>query len=101
MLFLCAAAPLVFQGLGVIEKEALGIGLWAWLPPVPLLEFLSDGSHLGSSPVRLCCDGYTLQHLIQSRQGNEKIILALREQDPSRFHPAVLFTEIQSYSCRL
>lgn len=35
-----------------------------------LMELLSGGSHLGSAPVKLYCDGYTLQHL--SHQVNMK-----------------------------
>ena len=36
-----------------------------------LMELMSGGSRLGSSAVKLRCDGYTLQHL--SRQVNEKL----------------------------
>lgn len=42
-----------------------------------LMELMSRGSRLGSSPVKLCCDGYTLQHLGRKVNKND---LHLRDQ---------------------
>lgn len=55
-----------------------------------LMELMSGSSRLGSSPVKLCCDGYTCQHL--SRQVN-KNYLTLQNQGPQRLN-----LTISSYS---
>lgn len=44
-----------------------------------LMEVMSGGSRLGSSPVKLCCDGSTFQHL--GRQVNNKHLTLIDERN--------------------